>query len=40
MTPPTVPHGLTNTGNVPLIFLNIVAPTGDAPITSVELESA
>jgi mannose-1-phosphate guanylyltransferase/mannose-1-phosphate guanylyltransferase/mannose-6-phosphate isomerase len=38
MTPPTVPHGLSNTGDVPLVFLNIVAPTGDAPITSVELE--
>lgn len=36
-TPPTVPHGLTNTGSIDLIFLNIVQPTGDAPITSVEL---
>lgn len=36
-TPPTVPHGLTNTGDIPLIFLNIVQKTGDEPITSVEL---
>lgn len=36
-TPPTVPHGLTTTGDVPLIFLNIVQPTGDEPITSVEV---
>ncbi|QQR38425.1 cupin domain-containing protein [Devosia rhizoryzae] len=39
LTPPTVPHGLTNTGDIPLIFLNIVHPTGDEPITSVELDS-
>ena len=38
VTPPTVPHGLTNTGNGPLVFLNIVQPTGDTPITSTELE--
>ena len=37
VTPPTVPHGLTNDGDMPLVFLNIVQPTGDAPITSVEL---
>lgn len=35
-TPPTVPHGLTATGNEPLVFLNIVQPTGE-PITSTEL---
>lgn len=36
LTPPTVPHGLVNTGTVPLVFLNIVQPTGEA-ITSTEL---
>ncbi len=36
-TPPAIPHGLVNTGATPLIFLNIVQPTGDA-ITSVEVE--
>lgn len=36
-TPPTVPHGLTATGTEPLVFLNIVQPTGE-PITSVELD--
>lgn len=35
-TPPTIPHGLTATGSEPLVFLNIVQPTGE-PITSVEL---
>jgi mannose-6-phosphate isomerase-like protein (cupin superfamily) len=35
-TPPSVPHGLTNTGSEPLVFLNIVQPTGEA-ITSVEV---
>lgn len=35
-TPPSVPHGLTNTGSVALVFLNIVQPTGDE-ITSVEV---
>lgn len=39
VTPPTVPHGLTNTGTAPLLFLNIVQPTGNEPITSTELES-
>lgn len=38
-TPPTVPHGLTTTSAEPLVFLNIVQPTGDEPITSVELET-
>lgn len=36
-TPPTVPHGLTTTGDTPLVFLNIVQPTGDEPITSIEI---
>ena len=36
-TPPGVPHALRNTGDVPLIFINIVQPTGDLPITSQEL---
>lgn len=36
-TPPAVPHGLTNTGTTPLTFLNIVQPTGDVAITSVEV---
>jgi mannose-6-phosphate isomerase-like protein (cupin superfamily) len=36
LTPPTVPHGLTNTGSTPLVFLNIVQPTGET-ITSTEL---
>jgi mannose-6-phosphate isomerase-like protein (cupin superfamily) len=35
-TPPTVPHGLTATGAEPLVFLNIVQPTGE-PITSTEI---
>lgn len=35
-TPPTVPHGLTTTSAEPLVFLNIVQPTGE-PITSVEV---
>ena len=35
-TPPTVPHGLTATGSEPLVFLNIVQPTGE-PITSTEI---
>ena len=39
VTPPTVPHGLTNTGTEPLVFLNIVQPIGNEPITSTELES-
>ena len=38
VTPPTIPHGLTNTGTTPLVFLNIVQPTGNEPITSTELE--
>ena len=36
-TPPTQPHGLTNTGAEPLVFLNIVQPTGEGPITSTEI---
>lgn len=38
MTPPSVPHGLINTGDEELEFLNIVQPTGDGDITSTELE--
>lgn len=37
VTPPTVPHSLANVGAQPLVFLNIVQPTGDEPITSIEL---
>ncbi|MGV3650842.1 MAG: cupin domain-containing protein [Devosia sp.] len=36
LTPPTVPHGLANIGALPLVFLNIVQPTGET-ITSTEL---
>jgi mannose-6-phosphate isomerase-like protein (cupin superfamily) len=36
VTPPSVPHGLINTGSADLTFLNIVQPTGDE-ITSVEV---
>ena len=39
MTPPTIPHGLINTGCEELEFLNIVQPTGDGAITSTELET-
>jgi mannose-6-phosphate isomerase-like protein (cupin superfamily) len=35
-TPPTIPHGLTATGDEPLVFLNIVQATGE-PITSIEI---
>lgn len=35
-TPPTIPHGLTTTSAEPLVFLNIVQPTGE-PITSMEV---
>jgi len=35
-TPPTIPHGLTTTSDEPLVFLNIVQPTGE-PITSIEI---
>ena len=38
-TPPAVPHALLNTGDTPLIFVNIVQPTGNEPITTVELGS-
>ncbi|MGO4839861.1 cupin domain-containing protein, partial [Rhizobiaceae sp. 2RAB30] len=38
-TPPMRPHGLVNTGKVPLVFINIVQPTGEQPITSVEIEA-
>lgn len=36
-TPPSVPHALRNTGEQPLVFVNIVQPTGELPITSVEV---
>ena len=36
-TPPRVPHALRNTGSTPLTFINIVQPTGEEPITTVEL---
>ena len=39
VTPPNVPHSLVNDGEVPLQFLNIVLPTGDAPITTTEIEA-
>ena len=38
-TPPSVPHGLTTTSADPLIFLNIVQPTGEGPITSTEVSA-
>lgn len=37
ITPPTVPHELVNTGEEPLVFLNVVQPTGDDPITTSEM---
>lgn len=39
VTPPNVPHALFNDGEMPLQFLNIVLPTGDAPITTTEMGS-
>jgi mannose-6-phosphate isomerase-like protein (cupin superfamily) len=36
-TPPSLPHGLTTTSAEPLVFINIVQPTGDGPITSTEV---
>ncbi len=37
VTPPQVAHALDNTGGEPLVFLNLVHPTGDAPITTREI---
>ncbi len=39
VTPPGTSHALDNTGAVPLVFVNIVSPTG-GPITTTELEAA
>jgi mannose-6-phosphate isomerase-like protein (cupin superfamily) len=36
-TPPEVPHALVNTGAEPLVFVNLVQPSGVAPITTTEL---
>jgi mannose-6-phosphate isomerase-like protein (cupin superfamily) len=36
-TPPSLPHGLTTTSTGALVFLNIVQPTGEGPITSTEV---
>lgn len=38
VTPPGQPHELRNTGAVPLVFVNVVLPTGDEPITTRELD--
>lgn len=37
VTPPGRAHDLRNTGALPLVFANVVLPTGDAPITTTEL---
>jgi mannose-6-phosphate isomerase-like protein (cupin superfamily) len=37
LTPPLVPHELVNTGAERLVFVNIVHPTGDVPITTTEI---
>ena len=37
MTVPQVPHELLNTGSEPLLFVNVVQPVGDEPITTTEL---
>ncbi len=39
VTPPGTSHALDNTGAAPLVFVNIVSPTG-GPITTTELEPA
>ncbi|MCZ8097608.1 MAG: cupin domain-containing protein [Burkholderiales bacterium] len=36
-TEPLVPHALLNTGTQPLLFVNVVVPTGDGPVTTTEL---
>lgn len=36
-TPPEVPHALFNNGSEPLVFVNLVQPSGDRPITTTEL---
>ena len=38
VTPPGTSHALDNTGTMPLVFVNIVSPTG-GPITTTELET-
>lgn len=38
VTPPGQSHELRNTGKGPLVFVNVVLPTGDEPITTRELE--
>ncbi|WP_293868168.1 cupin domain-containing protein [uncultured Alsobacter sp.] len=38
VTPPGRPHDLVNLGQTPLVFVNVVLPTHDAPITTRELE--
>jgi len=37
ITPATIPHALFNDGEAALQFVNIVLPTGDAPITTTEI---
>ncbi len=38
VTRPGQPHELRNTGAAALVFVNLVTPTGDGPITTTELE--
>lgn len=37
-TPPGNPHSLSNTGDIPLIFINVVERTGDEPVTTTEID--
>lgn len=37
VTPPGKAHDLRNTGTLPLVFANVVLPTGDEPVTTTEL---
>jgi mannose-6-phosphate isomerase-like protein (cupin superfamily) len=37
ITVPRVPHELLNTGLEPLLFVNVVQPAGDEPVTTTEL---
>jgi mannose-6-phosphate isomerase-like protein (cupin superfamily) len=39
VTRPGEPHELVNRGAVPLIFVNMVTITGEAPVTTTELEA-
>jgi mannose-6-phosphate isomerase-like protein (cupin superfamily) len=39
VTRPGQPHELTNLGEQPLIFVNMVTITGDEPVTTTELEA-